>query len=378
MDFDPNLKIGVLGGGQLGRMMIQSGIDFNLDISVLDPDPNAPCKNLVANFQVGSLTDYETVYQFGQQFDLITIEIENVNTDALKKLQEEGKIVYPQPEVIEIIKDKGIQKDFYKNNGIPTSDYFLLDNKQDLHKHADFLPAVHKLRTEGYDGRGVNVLKSVNGFNNSFDAPSVLEKFVDYDKEISVLVARNPNGETKTFPVVELEFHPEANLVEFLFSPATIEDAVEDKAKKIAIDVIEKLNMVGLLAVEMFVTKTGDVLVNESAPRTHNSGHHTIEGNVTSQFEQHIRAIMNLPLGDTSIKNNAVMINLLGAEGHTGEAVYEGAELVMALDNVHLHLYGKKTTKPFRKMGHATILGDEMEMVKNKAKLVKSTLIIKA
>jgi 5-(carboxyamino)imidazole ribonucleotide synthase len=378
MDFDPNLKIGVLGGGQLGRMMIQSGIDFNLDISVLDPDPNAPCKNLVANFQVGSLTDYETVYQFGRQFDLITIEIENVNTDALKKLQEEGKIVYPQPEVIEIIKDKGIQKDFYKNNGIPTSDYFLLDNKQDLHKHADFLPAVHKLRTEGYDGRGVNVLKSVNGFNNSFDAPSVLEKFVDYDKEISVLVARNPNGETKTFPVVELEFHPEANLVEFLFSPATIEDAVEDKAKKIAIDVIEKLNMVGLLAVEMFVTKTGDVLVNESAPRTHNSGHHTIEGNVTSQFEQHIRAIMNLPLGDTSIKNNAVMINLLGAEGHTGEAVYEGAELVMALDNVHLHLYGKKTTKPFRKMGHATILGDEMEMVKNKAKLVKSTLIIKA
>ena len=378
MDFDPNLKIGVLGGGQLGRMMIQSGIYFNLDISVLDPDPNAPCKNLVRNFQVGSLTDYETVYEFGQQFDLITIEIENVNTEALKKLQEEGKKVYPQPEVIEIIKDKGIQKDFYKNNGIPTSDYFLLNNKEDLHKHVDFLPAVHKLRTEGYDGRGVNVLRNTDAFDGSFDAPAVLEKFVDYEKEISVLVARNSNGETKTFPVVELEFHPEANLVEFLFSPAAIENAVEDKAKKIAIDVIEKLNMVGLLAVEMFVTKAGDVLVNESAPRTHNSGHHTIEGNVTSQFEQHIRAIMNLPLGDTSIKNNAVMINLLGAEGHTGDAVYEGAEMVMALDNVHLHLYGKKTTKPFRKMGHVTILGDEMEMVKNKAKLVKSTLIIKA
>lgn len=378
MDFDPNLKIGVLGGGQLGRMMIQSGIDFNLDISVLDPDPDAPCKNLVRNFQVGSLTDYETVYQFGKQFDLITIEIENVNTEALKKLQQEGKKVYPQPEVIEIIKDKGIQKDFYKKNNIPTSEYYLLENKEELRQYIDFLPAVHKLRTEGYDGRGVNVVKSADAFESSFDAPAVLEKFVDYEKEISVLVARNPNGETRTFPVVELEFHPEANLVEFLFSPATIEDAIEDKAKKIAIDVIEKLNMVGLLAVEMFVTKTGDVLVNESAPRTHNSGHHTIEGNVTSQFEQHIRAIMNLPLGDTSIKNNAVMINLLGAEGHTGDAVYEGAEMIMALDNVHIHLYGKKTTKPFRKMGHATILGDDMEMVKNKAKLVKSTLIIKA
>ena len=351
MDFDPSLKIGVLGGGQLGRMMVQSGIDFNLDISVLDPDPNAPCKNLVGNFQVGSLTDFDTVYQFGQQFDLITIEIENVNIEALKKLQEEGKRVYPQPEVIEIIKDKGIQKDFYKENGIPTSDYFLLNNKEDLQKHIDFLPAVHKLRTEGYDGRGVNVLKSVEGFNDSFDAPSVLEKFVDYDKEISVLVARNSNGETRTFPVVELEFHPEANLVEFLFSPASIEDAVDSKAKKIAIDVIEKLNMVGLLAVEMFVTKEGDVLVNESAPRTHNSGHHTIEGNVTSQFEQHIRAIMNLPLGDTSIKSNAVMINLLGAEGHTGDAVYEGAEMVLALDNVHLHLYGKKRPNHFVKWG---------------------------
>jgi 5-(carboxyamino)imidazole ribonucleotide synthase len=378
MDFDTSLKIGVLGGGQLGRMMIQSGIDFNLDIGVLDPDPNAPCKNLVGNFQVGSLTDFDTVYQFGQQFDLITIEIENVNTEALKRLQKEGKRVFPQPEVIEIIKDKGTQKDFYKKNNIPTSDYFLLENKAQLTDHLDFLPAVHKLRTEGYDGRGVKVLRNIDAIQHGFDAPSVLEKFVDYDKEISVLVARNSNGETKTFPVVELEFHREANLVEFLFSPASLETSIEEKAQKIAIDVIEKLDMVGLLAVEMFVTKNGEVLVNESAPRTHNSGHHTIEGNVTSQFEQHIRAIMNLPLGDTSIKKNAVMINLLGAEGFTGEAVYEGAEIVMALDNVHLHLYGKKITKPFRKMGHVTILGDEMEMVKNKAKFVKSTLIIKA
>jgi len=378
MGFDPNIKIGVLGGGQLGRMMIQSGIDFNLNIGVLDPDPNAPCKNLVENFQVGSLTDFESVYQFGQQFDLITIEIENVNTEALKKLQKEGKKVYPQPEIIEIIKDKGVQKEFYKNNDIPTSEYFLLENKDQLKEHLDFFPAVHKLRTEGYDGRGVKVLKSKENISEGFDAPAVLEKYVDYTKEISVLVARNANGETKTYPVVELEFHPEANLVEFLFSPASINAETEIKASQIAIEVIEKLDMIGLLAVEMFLTKDGDILVNESAPRTHNSGHHTIEANVTSQFEQHLRAILNLPLGDTSIKSNAVMINLLGAEGHTGNAKYEGAEMVMSLEEVHLHLYGKKTTKPFRKMGHATILGKEMEKVKSKAKLVKSTLIIKS
>ncbi|MFY0651163.1 MAG: 5-(carboxyamino)imidazole ribonucleotide synthase [Cyclobacteriaceae bacterium] len=378
MDFDPGIKIGVLGGGQLGRMMIQSGIDFNLDISVLDPDPNASCKNLVENFQVGSLTDFDTVYKFGQSFDLITIEIENVNTEALKKLQEEGKRVFPQPEVIEIIKDKGTQKDFYRKNDIPTSEYFLLENKEQLNDHLDFLPAVHKLRTEGYDGRGVQVLKTADSLVNGFDAPGVLEKFVDYEKEISVVVARNLNGETKAFPVVELEYHPEANLVEFLFSPSEVGEVIENKAQEVAIDVIEKLGMVGLLAVEMFVTKSGNILVNESAPRTHNSGHHSIEANVTSQFEQHIRAIMNLPLGDTHTKDCAVMINLLGAEGFTGDAVYEGAEIVMAMDNVHLHLYGKKITKPFRKMGHATILGSDMEQVKRKAKLVKETLVIKA
>jgi 5-(carboxyamino)imidazole ribonucleotide synthase len=378
MSFDPSLKIGVLGGGQLGRMMIQSGIDFNLDISVLDPDPNAPCKNLTGNFQVGKLTDFDTVYQFGKGKDLVTIEIENVNTDALKRLQEEGVKVYPQPEVIETIKDKGTQKDFYKANGIPTSEYMLLENKAQLNDHIDFLPAVHKLRTEGYDGRGVKVLKTKEAIAEGFDSPAVLEKFVPYEKEISVLVARNANGDTKTYPVVELEFHPEANLVEFLFSPATVGPEIENRASKIAIDVIEKLDMVGLLAVEMFVLANGEVLVNESAPRTHNSGHHTIEANITSQFEQHIRAILNLPLGDTAIRENAVMINLLGADGYTGAARYEGADEVMAMDDVHLHLYGKKDTKPFRKMGHATILGQNMDQVKQKAKQVKSTLIIKA
>ena len=378
MDLNPNLKIGVLGGGQLGRMMIQSAIDFNLDIAVLDPDPNAPCKNLVENFVVGSLTDFDTVYQFGKDLELITIEIENVNTDALKKLQSEGKKVYPQPEVIELIKDKGTQKEFYQKNGIPTSEFMLLQDMDELIQNSNFLPAVQKLRTEGYDGRGVKVLRSEKAISEGFDPPSVLEKLVDFEKEISVIVARNESGETKTYPVVELEFHPEANLVEFLFSPADISDEIERKAADLAVEVIEKLDMVGLLAVELFLTKEGEILVNECAPRTHNSGHHTIEANVTSQFEQHIRAIMNLPLGETSTKSSAVMINLLGAEGYTGDALYEGGDEVLTMENVHLHLYGKKITKPFRKMGHATIVGEDMEKVKNKAKLVKSTLIIKA
>lgn len=378
MGFDPNIKIGVLGGGQLGRMMIQSAVDFNLNIRVLDPDPDAPCSKLTTQFECGSIKDFDTVYEFGKNCDLITIEIENVNSDALKKLQSEGKLVYPQPEVIEIIKDKGIQKQFYQEHNIPTSDFILTPDKESLQEHTSMLPAVHKLRTEGYDGRGVQVLKTEADIIKGFDAPGMLEKFVDYDREIAVVVARNPQGNIKVFPPVELEYHPEQNLVEYLFSPATISSEIEEKANEVAIKVIESLDMVGLLAVEMFVTKDGEILVNECAPRAHNSGHHTIEANVTSQFEQHIRAILDLPLGNTSTHTNAVMINLLGAEGYKGIAKYEGLESVMKMDQVHVHLYGKKMTKPFRKMGHVTIVGDQMDNVKEKAKQVKSTLIIKS
>ena len=248
MSFDPSIKIGVLGGGQLGRMMIQSAIDLNLDIAILDPDPMAPCHSLTSKFHCGSITDFDTVYDFGKSCDLITIEIENVNTDALKKLQNEGISVYPQPEVLEIIKDKGIQKDFYVKHDIPTSDYVLTKNKEDVLNYTEYLPAAHKLRTEGYDGRGVSILRASEDLSKAFDAPGVLEKFVDYEKEISIIVARNARGEVSVYPPVELEYHPEKNLVEFLFSPSDISQEITDKANQIAIKLIKSLEMIGLLA----------------------------------------------------------------------------------------------------------------------------------
>lgn len=370
------LHIGILGGGQLGRMLIQNAINLNLNISVLDPDKNAPCKHLVKKFTQGSLTDYETVYDFGKDKDLITIEIENVNIDALKALEKEGKKVYPQPHIIELIQDKGSQKMFYQRNNIPSPDFFLVENKLQIQKYADYFPFFQKLRTGGYDGKGVTKLVSPHHLDKAFDAPSVLERLVDFDKELAVIVARSENGEIKCFPVVECEFNPEANLVEFLFSPANIKKSVEKEAISIATNVAEKLGIVGLLAVELFLTKDGKVLVNEVAPRPHNSGHHTIEANITSQFEQHLRAILNLPLGDTAIVKAGVMVNLLGDFGHEGNAVYQGMEDVLKFSGVYVHLYGKATTKPFRKMGHATIVDDDILKAKQKARLVKTTLKI--
>lgn len=368
------LHIGVLGGGQLGRMMLQSAINLNLTISVLDPDKNAPCRHLVKKFTHGSLTDYETVYDFGKDKDLITIEIENVNIEALKQLEKEGKKVYPQPHIIELIQDKGTQKMFYQRNNIPSPDFFLVENKNQIAKYADYFPFFQKLRKGGYDGKGVSKLVSPHHLDKAFDEPSVLERLVDFDKELAVIVARNAGGEIKCFPVVECEFSPQANLVEFLFSPANIKKSVEKEAVKIAADVAEKLGIVGLLAVELFLTKDGKILVNEIAPRPHNSGHHTIEANVTSQFEQHLRAILNLPLGDTSIVRAGVMVNLLGDFGHEGTAIYQGMEDVLKFSGVYVHLYGKATTKPFRKMGHVTIVDDDIQKAKQKARIVKNTL----
>lgn len=375
--FYQNFKLGILGGGQLGRMLIQSGTDFNINFSILDPDASAPCHSL-ADFQTGSLTDYQTVLEFGKKCDLITIEIENVNIEALKELERLGKKVYPQPSVIELIQDKRLQKEFYSKKGIPTAPYILIQNKSDILKNASFLPAVNKLGKEGYDGRGVQILKDSSDLTKSFDAPGILEKLVDFEKEIAVIVARTVEGVITSYPAVEMVFHPTANLVEYLFAPAELSDEIMIKADHIARSVIEKLGMVGLLAVELFVTRDGEILVNEVAPRPHNSGHQTIEGNVTSQYEQHLRAILNLPLGDTSILKPSAMINLLGKEGFQGLAVYEGIEEVLKLSGVHLHLYGKKMTKPFRKMGHVTIVDSDAEQLKKKARFVKDNLIVKA
>lgn len=370
------LNIGLLGGGQLGRMMIQSAINLNLSISVLDPDKNAPCRHLVKKFTQGSLTDYDTVYDFGKDKDLITIEIENVNTDALKALEKEGKKVFPQPHIIEMIQDKGLQKMFYQRNNIPSPDFFLIEDKSQIQKYAGYFPFFQKLRKGGYDGKGVTKLVSPHHLEKAFEAPSVLERLVDFEKELAVIVARSENGEIRCFPVVECEFNPEANLVEFLFSPASIKKSVEKEAIRLAAMVAEKLEIVGLLAVELFLTKDGKVLVNEIAPRPHNSGHHTIEANITSQFEQHLRAILNLPLGDTAIVRAGVMVNLLGDFGYEGEAVYQGMDDILKFSGVYVHLYGKATTKPFRKMGHATIVDDDILKAKQKARLVKNTLKI--
>lgn len=370
--------LGVLGGGQLGRMLIQSAINYNQDIHILDPDPNAPCRDIAQHFAVGSLKDFETVYAFGQNCDVITVEIEAVNTDALQKLADEGKSVYPQPHILKLIQDKREQKQFYQLHGIPTADFILTENKADVIAKKDFLPAVNKLGKEGYDGRGVQILRKESDLENAFDAPGLLEKLIDFDKEIAVTVAKNESGDLIAFPAVECAFHPTANLVEFLFAPAEISAEIEAKAQEIAKEVILKLDMVGILAVELFVTKSGEVLVNEIAPRPHNSGHHTIEANFTSQFEQHLRAVMNWPLGNPDLRCPAAMINLLGEDGFSGPAVVEGKEEALAEKGVYIHLYGKKLTKPFRKMGHVTILDENINALKSKAHRIKELIKIKS
>ncbi len=372
-EFYQNFKVGVLGGGQLGRMLIQSGIDLNMTFAVLDPDENAPCRS-ISEFTAGKLTDYDTVMRFGASCDLITVEIENVNTRALRDLAAAGKKVFPQANVLELIQDKREQKKFYGTQGIPTAPFVLTETRAELERHLEMLPAVHKLGREGYDGRGVQIIRRAEDVQKGFDAPGLLERFVDFEKEISVIVARSEDGRLSSFPPVEMVFHPEANLVEYLFSPARIDRSIASLADGISRQIITALNMVGVLAVEMFVTPDGKVLVNEIAPRPHNSGHQTIESNVTSQYEQHLRAILGLPMGDTSIVRPSAMVNVLGAEGYSGIARYEGLKDVLALPGAHVHLYGKKVTKPFRKMGHVTIVDADMDSLQKKAKFVRDHL----
>lgn len=367
-------KIAVLGGGQLGRMLIRSAIDFNIEVAILDPNPDAPCRKNATEFEIGDLNDFDTVYNFGKKYEVITIEIEQVNTKALQRLSDEGKKVFPQPRIIEMVQDKRIQKQFYKDNNIPTADFILTENLAEVKANADFLPAVNKIGKGGYDGKGVQLMRKEEDLDKGFDAPGLLEKLIDFEKEISVILARNESGSIKVFPPVEMVFHPEANLVEYLLAPAQIDAIIAEQAMSIATDIAEKLEMVGLLAVEMFVTKEGKVLVNEIAPRTHNSGHQSIESNMTSQFEQQLRAILNWPLGDTSLIISSAMINLLGEEGHTGIAKCQGFEEVLDMDGCHLHLYGKKITKPFRKMGHVTIRDKDMEQLIKKIDFVKKTI----
>jgi 5-(carboxyamino)imidazole ribonucleotide synthase len=370
-----SFHLGMIGGGQLGRMFIQEAINYDVHVSCLDPDQEAPCSKLASEFVVGSLLDFHAVYAFGKTKDLITVEIENINIEALEKLESEGKSIYPQPRVLKIIQDKGIQKEFYAEHQIPTADFCIVDTTESLEplKSAFEFPYVQKLRKGGYDGKGVTVLRDASQLDKAFQAPSLLEKMIPFTKELSVIVARNKKGETAVYPTVECDFNPEANLVEFLFSPADIDHEIEIKAQKIAIDVITKLDMVGILAVEFFLCEDGTLLVNEIAPRPHNSGHQTIECNITSQFEQHLRAVLNLPLGSTKLIQPGVMLNLLGEKGYEGSAVYQGLETIMQWEGVKVHLYGKEKTKSFRKMGHITVANESLEKAREIAIQVKDT-----
>lgn len=365
-------KIGILGGGQLGRMFIENALRYNIEIHVLDPAKNAPCSTLTPHFVQGSFKDFDTVYNFGKNLDVVTIEIEHVNTDALQKLEEEGVQVIPSAKAVKTIKDKGLQKQFYSNYEVSSAYFCLIDNIEQLKQNLNFLPAFQKTRTEGYDGKGVQYIKNEQDINKAFDEPSILEKAVDIAKEISVIVAKDTKGNKEIFPIVELVFDPVYNLVDYLKAPAIITEQQKERAKRLALQVVDGLHSAGIFAIEMFISKEGEVLVNETAPRTHNSGHHTIESAASSQFDQQLRILTGLPLGNSQNKVAvSAMVNLVGAEAHTGKVKYEGIDEICALNNVFVHLYGKQDTKPGRKMGHVTILGNSEEEVLEKIKIIK-------
>lgn len=377
-----NLKLGIIAGGQLGKMLIQEASKWDIITYVLDNDDDCPARSIASHYIKGNNVDFDSVYQFGKMVDILTFEIENVNIEALKRLKAEGKIILPDPEILELIQDKGLQKQFYERNGIPTSQFKIYDSEsaiiKDIEKGVLKYPFVQKLRKGGYDGRGVSVLNSPNDVRKLLQGASLIEEKIEIAKEISVIVARNKKGEIKCFPVVEMLFDPTANLVDKLICPSSITVEQSEKATNFASEIIELLDMEGLLAVEFFVDSKGEVIVNEIAPRPHNSGHHTIESIITSQFEQHLRAILNLPLGSTKIKLPSVMINILGAEGHEGPVVYEGLTESLAIEGVKIHLYGKKTTKPYRKMGHVTVLSSTLECAQKKAEKVKQLIKVKS
>lgn len=369
--------IGILGGGQLGKMLAQAGADWNLDLEVLDPIPTCPASSC-AKQKLGDFRDYDTVVEFGLTKSLITIEIEDVNLAALEYISNQGIEVHPSPQVLKIIQDKGIQKQFYQTHGFPTSNFELFSNREEIidgieGKRLSY-PFVQKLRTAGYDGKGVQIIKNQNDLGHLFDAPSVVEEKINISKEIAVLAARNTNGEVIAYDPVEMVFHPEANLLLYQECPASINDFIAKRAKELATQLIDQLKLTGLLAVEFFIDHAGNLLINEVAPRPHNSGHHTIEASLTSQFQQHWRCILGLPLGSPDLRASSILINLLGEPGFSGTAQYQGLESSLATTGVFIHLYGKKETKPYRKMGHITIIGEDMKELKLKAQEVQNNL----
>jgi 5-(carboxyamino)imidazole ribonucleotide synthase len=370
------MKVGILGGGQLGRMLLQAAANYTVETFVLENDLECPAAHLCHHFTKGDIRDFETVYQFGKNLDALTIEIESVNIDALDKLAAEGVKIFPSPSAIRIIKNKIVQKEFYKKNEIPSSNFLITNSIEDLKKHEDFLPAVHKIGEGGYDGKGVQIIKDVNDISKGFNAPSVLEKMVNVHKEIAVIVCVHQNGSTAIYPPAEMLFDPILNLLDYQVSPARLNEKVLWKAEAIALRVAQSLQSPGLFAVELFVDQEQNVWVNETAPRVHNSGHHTIEGNYSSQYDMLWRIILNYPLGNTKPILPAAIVNLLGAPGFSGDAIYEGLEEVLKIENVFVHLYGKKETKPGRKMGHVTILSNDFQELIFQANKIKQKLKI--
>ncbi len=376
--FSSDFKLGILGGGQLGKMILSETRKFDIQTLVLDPSEEAPGRFACNAFYKGNLMDFDTVYQFGKMVNLLTIEIENVNLDALDQLEQEGLAVFPSPKTLRLIQNKGRQKDFYTEQNIPTSPHQrfvdLNDLRNSLENDTLDFPFVWKCAQFGYDGNGVKICRSTIDLIHLPDVECIAEQMVPFKNELAVIVARSVSGEVKTYPVVEMEFHPEANQVEYVICPARIDEKVAQKAIDIALKVSESFNHVGLLAVEMFQTEEDEILVNEVAPRPHNSGHYSIEASYTSQFENHLRSILNLPLGNTASKVAGIMVNLVGEEGFSGPVLYENIEQIMAIDGVTPHIYGKKETRPFRKMGHVTIVNENMMEARKIAEEVKNSI----
>ena len=368
------MKAGILGGGQLGRMLLQAAANYTVETWVMENDPNCPAAHLCHHFVQGDINDFDAVYAFGKGLDVLTIEIESVNVDALEKLESEGVKVYPKPSAIRTIKNKILQKQFYEANDIPTSAFVVTANLSDLNNHTALLPAVHKIGQGGYDGKGVQIIQDEKDIEKGFDAPAVLEKMVPIHKEIAMIVAMNEKGETALYPPAEMVFDPVLNLLDYQLSPAALPEKVFWKAEAIALRVVKALNSPGLFAVELFVDKNEEVLVNETAPRVHNSGHHTIEANYSSQYDMLWRIMLGYPLGNTDAILPSAIVNLLGAEGHSGDAVYDNLDEVLKMDNVFVHLYGKKQTKPGRKMGHVTIMHKDYQDLTHKANKIKHLL----
>jgi 5-(carboxyamino)imidazole ribonucleotide synthase len=376
--FSSDFKLGILGGGQLGRMLLAETQKFDIHTAVLESNKNAPCAAICNEFVVGNLLDFDAVYNFGKKVDLLTIEIENINLDALDRLEAEGLKIFPKPKDLRIIQSKAIQKKFYLNHQIPTAAFhhfeYFKELKQSYENKSITFPFVWKAARFGYDGNGVKVVRNIEDLNRLPNEECITEELIPFKNELAVIVARNEDGETKTYPVVEMEFHPEANQVEYVICPARIDSKIAKKAREVALKVVNDLDFIGLLAVEMFQTKEDEILVNEVAPRPHNSGHYSIEASYTNQFEQHLRSVLNLPLGSTTSKVAGIMVNLVGEEGFSGQVIYQNIEKIIKIEGVTPHIYGKKETRPFRKMGHVTIVNSDIDVARKIAQKVKETI----